>query len=131
MSHRVSVEVAREYFAHPSQLKGSYLDSAEDLPAEGAQYWANGDVLGIFHIAPWPGVWMGHYAVKPTAWGNAVRPARAILNAFQDAERPDLIMGWTPAHNRAAVAFVRRLGFVEHGRFSVPEGEIIEQSWRP
>lgn len=128
---RISVEAAREYFADPTQQKAS--DITPDTLPEGPdfQYWAAGGVCGIFHRAPWPGVWMGHYGVKPEAWGKTTAPAQQILRAFWDSERPELIIGWTKADNRAALAFARRLGFRIHGEMNLPTGKVIEQSWRP
>lgn len=126
---KISVDEARAYFDHPTQRKGCMIDPA-DLPGEPFQYWALDGVCGVFHPDHWPGVWMGHYGVKPEAWGQAVHPAKRILRAFCEAERPDLIIGWTAAENRAANAFVRRLGFRETGRMTTRNGVVVMTEFR-
>ena len=124
---RIGVEEARQYWAHASQQKGSML-SPEDLPCTpDFQYWAHDGVCGVFHLAPWPGVWMGHYGIKPEMWGKAVGPARRVIEDFRNANSPDLIVGWTHEGNRAALSFARRLGFVETGRMNLPTGAVIMQ----
>lgn len=126
---RVDVREARRFWAHPSQhVMGSHPDT---LPqGEPFQYWAHGPVCVVFHPTFWPGVWMAHHGCKPEGWGRAVEPARAILAAFQEAERPELIIGWTAKKNRAALAFARRVGFEEDGRLPLGSGDVIMQSWR-
>lgn len=126
---RASVDVAREYFAHPSQqLHG--LDPAK-LPAEGFLYYAEGPICGAFHQMPWPGLWMAHYGVKPEGWGRLVKPARSVLNQFVADTGAFRVLGWTLASNRAACAFARRIGFAEDGRMPSPDGEIIMTGWTP
>lgn len=122
---RVSVEQAREYFAHPSQQLGITPDT---LPGAPVQYWAKGGVCCVFHPTFWPNVWMGHYAVKPEAWGKTVSPTREILNAFWQAEQPELIIGWTDQANRQALSFARRLGFKEIGTM---RNGVVTQEWTP
>ncbi len=85
----------------------------------------------MFHVAPWPGVWMAHYAAKPEGWGFLVPHARRILDAFWREKEPARIVGWTEAKNRAAVAFARRIGFTEDGRMALPDGVVIMSGWRP
>lgn len=128
---KIRVEEARAFWEHPSQhVEGSTPDA---LPQDGplVQYWAVGPICGVFHPAPWPRVWMVHIGCKPEGWGQAVSAAKAGLGAFWNAESPDAIVGWTPASKRAAVAFARRCGFVEHGRLALPSGDLILQNWRP
>lgn len=124
---RITLEDARQYFQHHTQQKWAGI-APDDLPGEPFQYWANGGVCGVFHPDHWPGVWMAHYGVKPEAWGRATEPAKAILNAFWEAEKPRLIIGWTDEANRAALAFAKRIGFTVTGRMSVG---IIMQEWQP
>jgi hypothetical protein len=122
---RISVDEARDYFAHPSQ---QLMMVPEDLP-EGLEYWADGPICGVFHLALWPGVWMAHYGVKPEGWGRLDAHAKAILSEFWDAMSPVRIIGWTDSKNRRAVSFARRIGFVVDGRMPVPDGEIVMQGW--
>lgn len=129
MTRQIGVDEAREFFAHPSQLRGAMLDSADDLPADGVEYWADGPICGAFHRAPWPGVWWGHYGVKPEGWGAITAPAQRILRAFCAAEAVSCIVGWTDSQNRAAIAFARRLGFVITG--TVDAGRVTQSEWRP
>lgn len=125
---RVSVEEAREFFAHPSQLKGAMLQSADELP-DGVEYWADGSICGAFHQAPWPGVWFGHYGVKPEGWGNLTNPARRILRQFCERVGASCVIGWTDKDNRAAIAFAKRIGFRETG--TIDAGRVIVTEWRP
>lgn len=124
---QITVDEARAFFAHPSQHV--FGITPDRLPEEGVEYWASGPVCGVFHLAPYPDVWMGHYAVKPEGWGKATEPAKAILRAFSEAKQAHRIIGWTPSSNRAALAFAKRLGFVVDGVMPLPEGEIIMQGW--
>lgn len=122
---KITRDEAREYFLHPSQQ----LDITPDnLPGDPVQYWAEGGVCGVFHPSFWGGVWMAHYAVKPEAWGKAVSPARSVLNAFWQAEKPDLIIGWTDEKNRQALSFAKRLGFREIGTM---HNGVVTQEWTP
>lgn len=130
MSLKISVDEARDYFAHPSQQKAASI-TPETLPeGDGYQYWAVDGVCGVFHRAPWPDVWMAHYGVTPAAWGKTRKPASQILHSFWAAETPELIIGWTLESNRAALAFAKRIGFRIHGEMNLPSGKVIEQSWR-
>lgn len=125
---RIAAQDAVAYFRHPSQrILGLDLDK---LPEE-FEYWANGSICGVFHGMPWPGVVMAHYGVKPEGWGKLVQPAREILEAFWQEHSPARIVGWTQAANRPAMAFARRLGFEEDGRFDADGETIIMQGWRP
>lgn len=127
---RVSADEARKYLAHWTQQKGAEA-TPDQLTDEGFEYWAQEGVCGIFHLAPWPDVWMAHYAVLPEAWGKTTTPAKSILNAFWQHHQPQAIVGWTKQSNRAALSFARRVGFVEHGRLEMPSGTVIQQNWRP
>ena len=133
MRDRVSVRITRDeakaFFAHPSQLKASMLQSPDDLP-EGVEYWADGPLCLMFHPAFWPGVWMVHHAAKPEGWGHLVDPAQRLLRAFWEDHQPERIIGWTDARNRAAIAFARRVGFREDGRMQLNGHEVLMTGWR-
>lgn len=123
----IDVEEARDYFLDSSQqIQGI---TPETLPESGVEYWANEGVCGMFHLAPWPRVWMAHYAVKVEAWGKTVAPAKRILAEFWGSRQVDRIIGWTPETNRAALFLSRRLGFKIEGAIHLPNGKIIMQGW--
>ncbi len=124
---KITVDEAREYFAHKSQQLGGI--TPETLPDEGFFYYADGHVCGVFHRAAWPGVFMAHYGVKPEGWGNTVKPALNILNEFWDEHGPERIIGWTAADNKRALSLARRLGFVRDGEIPLPSGNVIMQGW--
>ncbi len=126
---RITVDEARKYYAHPSQcILGA---SPEKLPEDGVEYWAQGPLCLTFHRAAWPGVYMVHCAAMPEGRGRLVEPGLALLRGFWDEKQAVRIIGWTPKSCRAAVAFARRCGFVEDGRFPVKDDEIIMQGWVP
>lgn len=128
---RLTPQEARDYFADPTQLRASMLESPDDLPDEGFEYWACGPICGVFHLSAWPGVWMVHYGVKREGWGKLVDPSRAILNAFWAHHQPQRIIGWTDSRNRAALALTRRVGFHEDGRMELNGYEVVMTGWRP
>lgn len=128
MTRQISVDEAREYFADRSQQQASRI-TPETLPDEGFEYWADEGVCGAFHKAPWQGVWMAHYGVKPEQWGRTTEPARRILRAFWAHHQPERIVGWTLESNRAALAFARRIGFEIDGRMDLVE-PVVMQGWR-
>ena len=129
-SMRIMASEARAYFDHETQRRAGMIDP-QDLHDDGIEYFAEGGICGAFHRAHWLGVWMAHYGVKPNAWGSLVAPARAVLSEFWDDKKPDLVIGWTDEKNRAAIAFARRIGFIENGRMTLPSGAVIMQEWRP
>ena len=125
---RITVAAARAYFAHPSQqVFGITPDSLPDEPFE---YWADGPICGVFHLAPFPNVWMLHFAAKPEGFGHLVEPSKRVLREFWNEKKPERIVGWTPARFSGAVALTRRVGFVEDGRLPLPSGEVIMSGWR-
>ena len=123
----ITVDEARAYFAHSTQLKASLLSSPDDLPETGVVYYATGGVCICFHDAHWPGVVMAHCAVLPEAWGSTVPAGKDILRQFTEDHSPQAIIGWIAETNRAALAFARRLGFEEYGRLELPSGAVIKQ----
>ncbi|MBY6005374.1 GNAT family N-acetyltransferase [Salipiger bermudensis] len=128
MRQLTAIEAA-PFFEHKSQRLFDLDPYA--LPEEGFEYWADQHVCGVFHKMPWPGVWGGHYGVKPEGWGRSTEPAKRILRAFWDAHECERIIGWTPESNRAAIAFARRLGFVKDGTMPLGSGNLIMQGWTP
>ena len=126
---RITVDEAREYFRHPTQQKASLI-TPDALPETGVLYYALDGVCVCFHDAHWPGVVMVHHAVKPSAWGHTVEPAKAILRQFWKEHEPEAIIGWTDQKNRMALNFARRVGFVEYGRLVLPSGTVIQQEWQ-
>lgn len=126
---RISVDEARQYWAHHTQQEKSFIHP-DDLPEDEAfQYWAKDGVCVVFHRAAWPGVWMAHYGIKPEVWGKTTIPAREIIAEFSAVEEPELIIGWTDEKNRAALSFARRVGFKEIGRMNLPDGAVIMQEY--
>ena len=124
---RITVDAARGYFRHPSQR---VLETTPDnLPDVGFEYWASGPLCIVFHPSLYPDVWMGHTAAKPEGWGLLVPHAKKLINEFWDEKMPHRIIGWTPEKNRAALAFVRRAGFVVDGRLPLPGGAVIMSGW--
>lgn len=126
---RITVDEAREYFAHPSQQV--YGITPDTLPDEPFEYWASGPLCGCAHPAPYRDVWMVHFAAKPEGMGQLIPHARALMHEFWDAKKPARLIGWTPVRFRAALAFVRRVGFVEDGILPLPDGEVVMSGWRP
>lgn len=128
---QITPKEARGYFEDPLQLRASMLESVDDLPDDGFEYWADGPICGVFHRTAWPGVWMVHYAVKREGWGQLVEPSLRILRAFWEYRKPHRIVGWTDGRNRAALALTRRVGFREDGRMQLDGYEVVMTGWRP
>ena len=126
---RITREEARAYLDHPSQLRGHRLQSPDDIPWDGFEYWADGPVCLIFHPGPWVGVWMVHVAAKPEGWGKIEVPTLGLLRAFAQTKGASRIIAWMDERNRAVLAFARRLGFVEDGRMRVGNAEIAMYGW--
>ena len=125
---KITVDEARGFFAHPSQQV--FGITPDTLPGEPFEYWAHGHVCGVAHMAPHPGVWMVHMAVKPEGWGRAVESGRLLLREFWTEKQPKRLIGWTPSNMRAAWAFARRCGFVDDGRMPLGDYDIIMSGWR-
>lgn len=125
---RVTVEAARAYFAHPSQLKHSLIETPEDLPGW-CSYYAQGGVCGVFHAGHWPGLLMGHLGAMPETWGSVTRSAEAILREAWAAESPDRIAGWVKDSNKPMQALCRRLGMEIDGRLPLAE-PVTLYGWR-
>lgn len=126
---RITVDEARQYFAHPSQQVLGI--TPDNLPGDPFEYWADGPVCGVVHLAPFPGVWMVHVAVKPEGLGVAGKHALRLLHEFWNERKPQRLIGWTPRRFRHAVAMNRRIGFVEDGILPLPDGEVVMFGWRP
>lgn len=125
---KITVEAAREYFAHPSQLRHSMIEAPEDLP-DWATYYAIGGVCGGFHPGHWSGLLMGHIGVKPHAWGHVTADARAVLGEAWAAENPERIAGWVKDSNRPMQALCRRLGMEIDGHLPLAE-PVTLYGWR-
>jgi hypothetical protein len=113
---------AAPYFAHPSQQRASGVIGE---PEEWMHYRALNDVCGAFHLNLWPGVWMGHIAVKPTGWGRSDQDVTAILQGFATETGAARIIGWVRESNRAMLALCRRVGFEIDGRLPLAEPVVM------
>lgn len=74
---------------------------------------------------------MVHFAAKPEGMGALVPHAKALMREFWEAKQPERLIGMTPVRLRAAVAFVRRVGFVQDGILPLPDGDVVVSGWRP
>ena len=118
---------AAEYFADKSQqIMGV---DPENLPDEPFEYWADGPLLGIFHPGPQVGVWMLHFAAKPSGYGKLVPHAHNILRDFGAKRGYPTVMGWTPKRLRAAVALAKRVGFETVGEFTANGEAFVITVW--
>ena len=125
---KISVDAAREYFSHPSQQVLGITPDA--LPDDGFDYWADGALCVVAHIAPHPGLLMVHFAAKPEGRGFLVPSGRRILREIWEEKRPKRLIGWTPVRFRAACAFASRLGFETDGILPLPDGDVVMSGWR-
>lgn len=86
-------------------------------------------VLGIFHPAPFDGVYFAHHAVPKSRWGRrGAEAAKAIVLSAWDglAPAPERFIAWTMSSNRLSVRFAERLGFELD--FLMPyRGEFVAQ----
>lgn len=122
---KITVEDARQYFAHPSQqVLGA---TPETIPEDGCEYWAHGPVCLVFHATAAPDVWMVHLAVKPEAWGQLTASTERLLCAFWTEKQPLRIVAWIGEQRRAAISFARRVGFTVDGHLP---GTVM-MGWRP
>lgn len=126
---RITVDEARAYWAHPSQLEWGVTP---DMLPEGPVYMACGAICIAFREAHWPGVWVLDFGAKPEGWGELRAPATAILEAFWREQSPQLIIGWVDERKRAALAFAKRCGATVTGRTALADGtRIVAHEWRP
>lgn len=121
---KVTVDEAREYFAHPSQHAFGLTE--KDLP-EDYVYYATDGVCLVFHGVLWPGVWACHVGVKPEAWGKTAEPARRLLAAFWHDREPEAVISAIHRENRLAIALAKRAGGMITGSF----GGLVLMEWRP
>lgn len=124
---RITASEAEAFFAHPTQRKGAMLSGP--LP-DAAEYYACGDVCGVFHWGHWPGVMMAHVGVKPQAWGRTIDPAKAILAAAWQDHDPERMVAFIKQRNRATCKFAERIGFEPDGRLPLADPVMI-YGWRP
>ncbi len=90
-------------------------------------YYAKDGVCMAFHDAYWPGIAATHIAVKPSAWGNTLQPGLDLIDEFRGDYSPQSIVAHIAASNRACLSLVRRAGFKEVGRLTLPDEEITIQ----
>lgn len=95
------------------------------------EYWREGPVCLAFNLAPFLDVWQCHLGVQRSHWGKLDAPTKSILVDFWSHHQPARIMGWVSSHNRAALAFAKRVGFVEDGEAPLLGESIIYLGWRP
>ena len=122
---RITVEKARQFFAHPSQH--AFGMTEDDLP-EDYIYHADGGVCLAFHPVLWPGVYAVHVGAMPEAIGATTAPVRRLLAEFAGDMAPKAIIAAIDEKNRLAIALARRVGGEMAGAIS--PGLIIME-WRP
>ena len=127
MIRTITSTEAAPYFAHPSQQRASGLIGE---PEDWMHYRAAGDFCGAFHLNLWPGIWMGHLAAKPGAWGKCDQDALAILRGFSAEVNAARIIGWVKESNRAVLALCRRIGFETDGRLPLAD-PVMMIGWTP
>jgi len=125
---KILAEQAKEYFADASQRTSGL--SVDDLTDVGFHYYADGMVCGVAHYGMHPDVWMMHYAVKPEGKGRYDKRIVRLLAEAWDDLGAKLIIGWTPEHNRLALALARRVGFRVTGYLDLAE-RVVMQEWKP
>lgn len=129
MAERITAEQAAGYWADKSQQPyglGGFVPIGDAF-----HYWAEWPVCAMFHPGFWPGLWHAHYGVDPAGWGRTVPAALSCLEGFWKHTLPSVIIGMTPAKNRQAVSFARRLGFKEIGTIPMHSGDVMLTYWRP
>lgn len=104
-----------------------YFDTRTYLLCKG-----NGKPLGVVEYEPiedFDHAITGHYAFLPEAWGHhAFELARRALEWAWSNLKPFSIIGVQDERNRRALAFTRRLGFVERSRYP---GHVVFRMDRP
>jgi len=120
---KITVDAAREYFAHPSQQVMGI--TPETLP-DGFDYRADGPVCLIFHPAMWPRVFGVHIAAKPEGRGRLVEPVGRVMREFWAENDPLRVVSWVSEDNRAVIALARRCGAVIDGAFD----GVVMLGWR-
>lgn len=124
---KITVDEARKFFADKSQQV--FGITPETLPDEGFEYWASGPACCVFHISPWPKVFMVHIAVKPEGLGCIDRHVMDMIEDFWMEKSPERIVAWVHSTRRLVLSLGKRCGFVEDGRFPVSDGEIAMIGW--
>ena len=122
---RITIDEARQYFAHPSQRNNA---DPETLPVW-AVYHALGGVCLLAHPMPLDGLWMVHLGVLPSAWGRVTEPARELLKEISAENRVERMLAWVPEDNRHVAALCRRVGFELDGRLPLAR-PLLMYGWR-
>lgn len=123
---KIKVEDARKYWMHHSQHSMGF--SGKDLPDWG-EYWAEGGVCIMTHVAFWPGIIEAHLGVLPGAWGKTTEPVRQLLGEIWRTERPKRIIAHVEESNRPTAALLRRVGAVIDGKTPIPGASVIQYGW--
>lgn len=118
----VGPDEAMEYFPKGLMFRETRYDAVPDGPL----YLACDGVLGVFHGAFWPGVFMIHASARKEAWGRTTDPMRRIVAEFCRIASPLRILAWIPRRNRLAIRLAERCGFVPIAEFPAGEDIIVE-----
>lgn len=123
---RITVDEAREYFAHASQQEHGLTE--KDLP-DWFDYLAKDGVCVAFHAAVIPGVWFAHVGANPRVWGATAGPVRQLLTAFRDEVGAVRIVAWVDEKKRHAISLAKRAGAVVDGEMNLPSGRVVMLGW--
>ena len=108
MSRKITVDEAREFFAHPSQVRAAGI-TPDKLRKDGMEYWADGPVCFCTHPSHFFGLLAIHIAVKPEGWGRIDRHVLSLCRHIWAEREPDALVALFDKENRAVAALLRRI----------------------